>query len=276
MGAPAINSNLPSNSSYLPSSRKTFAFVISLILVIGALAVMGAGVAGYVGALHHLNQVQAIAMMAVGGAAGIILLAISLVALIKNCAVDKAGPAQSQAMKIHEVYRTRSQTESWLYLISYSPITDRESFKIVHSKLEQELEKEVFEISKSDSRRIETLFIQIQKNFNKLFLKQRKLLTYSVDFYDPPNSKIAFEDFFSFLATKAGNITSSNDSSELIEKLSALIPFCKWEDEWKNNGISAVPLNFLKDMMTLAVVGRIHKASYWHYLHVIGNCGHIY
>ncbi len=58
------------------STCKRLGFAIAIILGLGALAVVGTGVAGYlnVGSLSHLGQVNSIAMMASGGGSALFLL----------------------------------------------------------------------------------------------------------------------------------------------------------------------------------------------------------
>lgn len=66
---------------------KTYGFILAIIVGIGGLVVGGAGLAGYfhVGSLSNLAQVDAIAMMTVGGGSGAILLTVGIVGTVKNC-----------------------------------------------------------------------------------------------------------------------------------------------------------------------------------------------
>lgn len=277
MTLPVANPNTPANNpSFSSSTCKTYGFILAIILGLGGLAVAAVGVTGYfqVGALSNLDQVHAIAMMATGGSMGILLLSGVIIRSIRNC-LDKSG-SSVQANKLSEAFKTRCSSSSWLNIISASPIANRELFKQAHPLQELELQEEVFEISKAHTEKIENLFSKIQINYRKLFRRNRENLNYQVEFYDiaqAPSCRNAFREFFEFLTTKAGGIASPNDETELIEMLTNLLPCCKWKPEEKE--FKSVSLNFLKDMITLAVVGRIHKANYWHYLHVIGNCGHL-
>lgn len=69
-----------------PSKLKTYGFALVIIVGIGALAVAGVGVAGYfqVGALSHMGQVQAVAMMVTGSSVGIVALVLGSIGLAKS------------------------------------------------------------------------------------------------------------------------------------------------------------------------------------------------
>jgi hypothetical protein len=73
-------------------SPKELGFVIAIIVGIGGLAVAGVGFASFgstqgwfaAGALSNLSQIDAIIMMAAGGAGGIVFLIIGIVGTVKN------------------------------------------------------------------------------------------------------------------------------------------------------------------------------------------------
>jgi hypothetical protein len=106
----SLTDNLPlpagSTHSSSPSKLKTYGFIIAIIVGIGALAVGGAGVAGYfhVGALSNMSQIDAIIMMAVGGG-GVIPLIVGILGTVRNRqSVQKTGSISSVDTQGGSVY----------------------------------------------------------------------------------------------------------------------------------------------------------------------------
>ncbi len=89
-----------------------------------------------------------------------------------------------------------------------------------------------------------------------------------INLYSIPNSKIAFENLFTFLATWSGNINT--DDNEIISTFSSLL----YEVLKYSKFTNLRTISLLEHFITLGVCGQMNEIFYMHYLHVIANCGH--
>lgn len=88
-----------------------------------------------------------------------------------------------------------------------------------------------------------------------------------IDFYRNDDCKKGFRELFEYLNNKAANIVTEDDEAELKEALTNILPFCRYAKKPPNSKtldteVASPSLNFLKDMVTLAVTGKIRKREY--------------
>lgn len=256
---------------------KNCAFAITLIVAIGALIMAAFGIALHVGVLSNPDQVSAIAMMATGGSIGSFFMITCVARVIKNCMGAKGVGLHSQSKTLLDTFNQRSQTSSFLRIVDSSPLESFSTFEREHPAIAREITEEALTITDTDQKKIDKIFGRLRKQYPRLWKDDRKSLTHAVNFYESNTER--FRAMFEFLSRKAGSIVSEVDESDLLEVLIGVLPACKWEVVRTRNGsedVGSVSLNFLKDMISLAVVGRLRKIEYWHYIHVIGNCGKLY
>lgn len=149
----------------------TIGSALSIILAIGALTIAGVGVAAYFqpAALSQLNQIEAIAMMAVGFGCTTLLLLPCVARSLK-----RHLPESKQANELLKIFNQRSQTYGWLNVIRASPMNDLEVFQSFHPLLQAELWQERFILSDQETKKLERIFVDVRKAHQKYLIKQRE------------------------------------------------------------------------------------------------------